>query len=174
MVGDEDAAVGGDEPGEDEGKDAATGGNGGEAADVDDASVVGDKELVVLIVLELSCWWHVSVVMLLNLFLITISRNLVVVVVVHMFEPYEEWLLTDCWGNFCIVVVSSVPIFWKGSFPPPVAVPALFRGFTSEAKLSLSLLSLKESAVSAEKREKTLLELYTKLHAFLDYVVGST
>lgn len=55
MVGDEDAAVGGDEPGEDEGKDAATGGNGGEAADVDDASVVGDKELVVLIVLELSC-----------------------------------------------------------------------------------------------------------------------
>ena len=175
MVGDEDAAVGGDEPGEDEGKDAATGGNGGEAADVDDASVVGDKELVVLIVLELSCWWHVSVVMLLNLFLITISRNLVVVVVVvHMFEPYEEWLLTDCWGNFCIVVVSSVPIFWKGSFPPPVAVPALFRGFTSEAKLSLSLLSLKESAVSAEKREKTLFELYTKLHAFLDYVVGST
>ena len=55
VVGDEDAAVGGDEPGEDEGKDAATGGNGGEAADVDDASVVGDKELVVLIVLELSC-----------------------------------------------------------------------------------------------------------------------
>ena len=46
MVGDEDAAVGGDEPGEDEGKDAASGGNGGKAADVDDASVVGDDEFV--------------------------------------------------------------------------------------------------------------------------------
>ena len=57
VVGDaDDATVGGDEPGEDEDKDAATGGNGGEAADVDDANVVdvGDELVLLLLVLVIS------------------------------------------------------------------------------------------------------------------------